>query len=93
MVDVVKAWQCIGCGRIEGPQTCIGICQDRVAHFVAASEYENAAQESRTAGERVEELEALVRRLALATPREGSWEKSYRALQAHARRLLDARRS
>jgi uracil-DNA glycosylase len=25
----VKAWQCVGCGKIEAPQTCIGICQDR----------------------------------------------------------------
>jgi hypothetical protein len=25
----IKAWQCIGCGRIEGAQPCIGICEDR----------------------------------------------------------------
>jgi hypothetical protein len=24
MNDYVKAWQCIGCGKIETPQTCIG---------------------------------------------------------------------
>jgi hypothetical protein len=27
MTDYVKAWQCIGCGKIEAPQTCIGVCQ------------------------------------------------------------------
>jgi hypothetical protein len=29
MKDYVKAWQCIGCGKIEAPQACIGVCQDR----------------------------------------------------------------
>ena len=33
------AWQCIGCGRIEGPQPCIGVCQDRKVSFVCASDY------------------------------------------------------
>ena len=28
MSEHTKAWQCIGCGRIEAPQTCIGICED-----------------------------------------------------------------
>jgi len=27
MSDPVKAWQCIGCGSIEAPQTGIGVCQ------------------------------------------------------------------
>jgi hypothetical protein len=74
MPERLKAWQCIGCGRIEGPQTCIGICQDRKVEFVYAAEYE--------------ELAALVTQLARATPREGEWERSYRALQARARALL-----
>ena len=24
----IVAWQCIGCGRLEGPQPCVGVCQD-----------------------------------------------------------------
>jgi hypothetical protein len=29
MGDYIQAWQCIGCGRIEAPQTCVGVCRDR----------------------------------------------------------------
>jgi hypothetical protein len=35
-------------------------------------------------------LRALVHRLARTTPHEGEWERSYRALQNQARRLLAA---
>ena len=42
MSNRVKAWQCIGCGKIEAPQTCIGVCQDRKVEFVYASEHEEA---------------------------------------------------
>jgi len=24
----LNAWQCIGCGKIEAPQNCIGVCRD-----------------------------------------------------------------
>ena len=71
----IKAWQCIGCGRIENSAPCIGICQDRPQHFVYADDYER--------------LEALVRQLATVTPRDGEWERTYRALQQRARKLLD----
>jgi hypothetical protein len=36
MAERVTAWQCIGCGRIEGAQPCVGICQDRRTDFVYA---------------------------------------------------------
>jgi hypothetical protein len=88
MTDYVKAWQCIGCGKIEAPQTCIGICQDRKVEFVYAFEHEEALAQARDAQRRVEALAALVRRLAWATPRAGEWERSYRALQREARDAL-----
>jgi hypothetical protein len=77
MAERMKAWQCIGCGRLEAESTCIGICQDRPVDLVYASDYA--------------ELEALVRQLALISPREGQWEQSYRALQKRARELLAKR--
>ena len=73
-VERITAWRCIGCGRIEGAQPCIGICQDRKAEFVYSSDYDRLA--------------ALVRKLARTTPREGEWERSYRALQETARQAL-----
>jgi hypothetical protein len=70
----MKAWQCIGCGRLESQQPCIGICQDRPVELVYASDYE--------------EMVKIVRQLAYASPRDGEWERSYRALQAQARKVL-----
>ena len=91
MTDYVKAWQCIGCGRIEAPQTCIGVCEYRKAEFVYAFEHEQVLAEAAGARRRADALEALVRRLACTTPREGEWERSFRALQEQARRVLPPR--
>lgn len=72
MNDYVKAWQCIGCGRIEAPQTCIGVCRDQKVELVYAEEHEQALA-------RAKALESVVRRLAFSTPRPSEWERSYRA--------------
>lgn len=90
MSDRVKAWQCIGCGRIEAPQTCIGICQDRKVEFVYAAEHQEALAALALARGRVHALETLVRRLARTNPRNDEWERSYRALQVEARRITAA---
>jgi hypothetical protein len=81
MVDTLKVWQCIGCGRIDHPQPCVGICQDRKVELVLAADYALAA-------ERISALEALLSRIAFTTPRAGQWEAAWRALQADARALL-----
>lgn len=71
MTEHVQAWQCIGCGRIEAPQTCIGVCQDRKVGFVYADEHQRLLAYN-------QRLESLIRRLAWATPRDNGWERSYR---------------
>jgi hypothetical protein len=89
----IAAWQCIGCGRIEAPQTCIGICQDRRVEFVYASDHA-ALEEALAATKRERDAwHALVRRLAFSRPRCSEWERSYRALQTEARTLLSAAHS
>jgi hypothetical protein len=88
MSDYVKAWQCIGCGKIEAPQTCIGVCQDRKVEFVYASEHEEVQAQAKRAQQRAIALETLVRQLAVTTPRNGEWERSFRGLQDRARRVL-----
>lgn len=91
MTEYIKAWQCIGCGKVDVPQPpCIGVCQDRKVEFVYASEYEAALAQAALADQRVKTLEALVRRLAWTMPRNGEWERSYRVLQDQARRTLAA---
>jgi len=81
-------WQCIGCGKIEGPQACIGVCQDRKVEMVYASVHDEALVQAEQLRRRIAALEALVRQIATTTPREGEWERGYRALQTQARRLL-----
>ncbi len=88
MADYLKAWQCIGCGRLEAPQTCIGICEDRPVNLVSASDYEDALAEAAAAKEQAEALAAVVRQIAWTTPRKGECERSYRALQERARAAL-----
>jgi len=88
MTERVTAWQCIGCGRIEGAQPCIGICEDRRTEFVYASEHDEVLAQLTHARRQTEALAALVRQLAHTTPRKGEWERTYRALQARAQRTL-----
>ena len=86
--DSIPAWQCIGCGRIEAPQNCVGICQDRRVEFVYASEHAQALHDLAAATRERDALHRLVRRLAFTKPREGEWERSYRMLQQEARAVL-----
>jgi hypothetical protein len=88
MSDRIKAWQCIGCGRIDSPQNCIGICQDRRVDFVYASEHDETLAELEAMRARLNDVEGFVRRLARTTPRKDEWERSYRRFQDDARRIL-----
>jgi hypothetical protein len=90
MTKRMTAWQCIGCGRIEGAQPCVGICEDRRTEFVCASDHDDVLAQLTLARRRTEALAALVRQLAHTTPREGECERTYRALQARARQALQA---
>ena len=86
----VTTWWCAECGGIDAPQPCLGICVWRPADWVNRTVYE--AARSRAAGERDVEraLIGLLRRVASVTPREGQWERNWRALAADARKALRA---
>ena len=90
MNDYVNAWQCIGSGKIEAPQTCVGICQDRKVQFVYADEHEQTLTDLAKAHRKIDALEGLVRRLACTNPHKDRWEYSYRVMQGQARALLSA---
>jgi hypothetical protein len=83
VIEPIKVWQCIGCGRIDHPQPCVGVCQDRKAEIVPADAL-------RAAADKIRLLEAVVRRMATITPRAGESERTYRALQEEARKALAA---
>jgi hypothetical protein len=84
-VKRIKVWQCIGCGRIDDPQPCVGICRDEKREYVPANDHDAALAE---ANDRQEVLRRIVRELAGTTPRDGEWESNYRALQKRARAAI-----
>ena len=84
----ITAWQCIGCGKIEAPQPCIGVCQDQKVEFVDAPTHDRVQRRLERAQRESETLKALVRQLAHTVPRDGQWQQSYLYLQAQARKLL-----
>ena len=81
MTARMTAWQCVGSGRLESDAPCLGVCQDRKVVVVSAADYDEALRQ-------IGELRLFIRQLALVSPREGEWQRSYRALQDGARRLL-----
>lgn len=85
MTEYVKAWQCIGCGKIEAPQTCVGVCQDRKVELVYAHDHRAALAQTQL---KLAAAESLLRQMAFATPRLGEWERSYLALQRRVRQAL-----
>ena len=88
MTEYVNAWQCIGCGKIEAPQTCIGVCQDRRVEFVYASDHKELLAQLRATQRHAHAASAVLRRLASTKPHDHEWERSYRAIQEQARRVL-----
>ena len=81
MTDTVVLWQCIGCGKLERTESCIGVCTDRKVEMVYAADHADALL-------RIEALEEILARIAHVTPRPGQWEATYRALQRDARQAL-----
>lgn len=88
MGDPIQAWQCIGCGRIEAPQTCIGVCQDRKVYFVSMQDHQEALDQIQQLLGQLDAMQRLLSRIAHATPRPGLWEASYRAIQVDTKALL-----
>lgn len=84
----VQAWQCIGCGRIEAPQPCIGVCRDRKVLLVGRDEHDAALAEIARLQNALAAAASRLSRFGSATPREGQWEASYRALQVQVREVL-----
>lgn len=88
MTDTIEAWQCIGCGRVEAPQTCIGVCRDRKVQLVGLADFEQARAGAEALRARLADVHARLQRFALARPNEDRWEASWQALQAQLREVL-----
>ncbi len=82
MPDYLQAWQCIGCGKLEAPQQCIGVCKDRKVFLIGKGEHEAALAEIARLQARIERAGAMLARFEHATPRAGQWQRAWEALQA-----------
>jgi hypothetical protein len=87
MPDTIVAWQCIGCGRLEALQNCIGVCQDRKVELVSAWDHAEALVALEEAQTRLAVLDEFLARLTRTKPHEDAWKASYLALQGEARKL------
>jgi hypothetical protein len=88
MTEYIQAWQCIGCGKIEAPQPCIGVCRDRKVLFIGKDEHEAALAEIARLREQLQSVASRLRRFGLAAPRAGRWEAAYNALRVETRELI-----
>ncbi len=88
MTDWIQAWQCIGCGKIEAPQPCIGVCRDRKIPMVGKDEHEQALAELALAQQHLKGLQTVLLQLAWSEPRDAQWERCWRALQQWARKWI-----
>lgn len=73
-----KVWECVGCGRIDDPRPCVGICRDEKVEYVPATDHDRM----------VASLMGVVRTIATTTPRAGEAERHWKALQARAREAI-----
>ncbi|MBS0569960.1 MAG: hypothetical protein JSS28_05095 [Proteobacteria bacterium] len=89
MPEYIQAWQCIGCGKIEAPQPCIGVCRDRKVLFIGKDEHEAALAEIARLRTQLQSIASRLQRFGLAAPRPGQWEAAYVAMQTQARALIE----
>lgn len=88
MTEIIDAWQCVGCGRIDAPRECMGICQDRAMKIVPAGDYFAAEARAVAAEKEAETFRALVRQIAHVRPAEDRWQETFETFQRRARALL-----
>lgn len=89
MTEHIEAWRCVGCGRIEAPQSCIGVCRDQKIDLVSTENYDAAMRDLEAMHKILSSTRGILSRLAFITPRAGNWESTYRILQQQARAALN----
>ena len=86
--ETVIIWRCQDCGGVDAPRECIDVCIWGPADWVDAAWYESERSRAAVDREVEQSLAGLLRRFAFATPRDGQWERSWRAFQSQARLAL-----
>jgi hypothetical protein len=85
--EVIEAWQCAGCRRIDAPRPCIGVCRDRRVRRVAAAELDGLSVRIEALEQQQARLAGFVATLAHVFPRPDGWERSFRELQRQKARV------
>jgi hypothetical protein len=83
--ESVIVWRCPQCGGLDAPQECIGVCIWRPSEWVNVNLYEAELSRAQLDFELERSLLGLVARLAFVAPREGEWERCWRAFESEAR--------
>ena len=83
--EIVIIWRCEDCGGVDAPQECIDVCIWGPADWVDAAWYESLRSRATVDREVEQSLAGLLRRFAFTKPRDGHWERSWRAFQSQAR--------
>ncbi len=87
-VEVIEGWRCIGCGKVEAPRPCIGICQDRRASFVELDNFVAALERAEASEARAAALANIVRLVATTRAKPGGEETTLTALRNRAQAAL-----
>jgi hypothetical protein len=88
--DPVLTWWCPRCGGIDAPQPCIGVCISRPVEWANLQSFEGERDRRARLVDELREVTDVVRALGFVTPRPGQEERNWQALQARARRALNA---
>ncbi len=86
--EATTVWRCPDCGGLDASQPCIGVCVWRPLEWVEASAFETVRARAQRGLALERSLVDLVSRFAHVTPRDGAWERNWRAFQGQARMLL-----
>lgn len=86
--DYVDAWQCIGCGRIEMPQTCIGVCRDRKVQLIGRETHEQALRQVARLEHLLSATRSRLVRFAQCSPHAGESDSTFAALKQQLRELI-----
>lgn len=93
MTERWSALFCIGCGRVDILETCVGDCDEGALDLVLAKEYDQARAQVGEAAQHAGTLRELVLELVAkmpgaSAPMPQDWPETHRALQKQARSVL-----
>jgi hypothetical protein len=88
-VDVIDAWGCPRCGRVDAPQPCLGICIRRPGLVADVAEYREYAAHAERVAESDRALSAFAHVVGGVHPRPGREQQTVEGLRGRARELLD----